>query len=168
MSSTTHLEIPEAHLRSVSQFLGLRKILPPPSTNAAFSQARVEEKIKSHGFCSDISHFMRLILTRKKSSITRVLIFNGLARKQPQLSFGLRRISAASSQVSIERCCVESMSFCDMISEAQIEFCNTSRDIRSSPQMSFSISGTQLSSQNLTLTLQSSWAHSLRNSLEEI
>ena len=66
-------------------------ILPPPSTNAAIPQVRVEEKIKSLGFCSDISHFFPLILTRKKSSITRVLIFNGLAWKQPQLSFELLR-----------------------------------------------------------------------------
>ena len=91
LGSTTHLEISEAHLRSVSHFLGLRKILPPPSTNAAIPQVRVEEKIKSLGFCSDISHFLPLILTRKKSSITRVLIFNGLAWKQPQLSFELLR-----------------------------------------------------------------------------
>ena len=33
-------------------------------------------------------------------------------------------------------CCVETTSFCDMPSEAQIEFYNTSRDIRSSPQVS--------------------------------
>ena len=56
LGSTTHLEISEAHLRSVSHFLGLRKILPPPSTNAAIPQVRVEEKIKSLGFCSDIYH----------------------------------------------------------------------------------------------------------------
>ena len=91
LGSTTHLEISEAHLRSVSHYLGLRQILPPPSTNAAIPQVRVEEKIKSLGFCSDISHFLPLILTCKKSSITRVLIFNGLAWKQPQLSFELLR-----------------------------------------------------------------------------
>ena len=85
LSSTTHLEISEAHLRSVSQFLGLRIILSHPSSNAAFSQVRFEENIKSHGFCSDISHFFRLILTEKKSSMFRVPILNGLARKQPQL-----------------------------------------------------------------------------------
>ena len=72
LSSATHLERSEAHLRSVSQFLGLRIILTHTSSNAAFSQVRVEEKIKSLGFCSDIYHFLRLILTEIKSSIFRV------------------------------------------------------------------------------------------------
>ena len=147
LSSTTHLEISEAHLRSVSQFLGLRIILSLPSSNAAFSQVRVEEKIKCHGFCSDISHFLRLILTRKKSSIFRVPIFNGLARKQPQLSSQtwpgwLYTAAVQLSNSQPETCWVESMRFSDMLSETQVEVYSTSRDIRSSPQISFSISGT--------------------------
>ena len=44
LSSTTHLEISEAHLRSVSQFLGLRIILTHPSSNAAFYQQESQEK----------------------------------------------------------------------------------------------------------------------------
>ena len=110
LGSTTHLEISEAHLRSVSHYLGLRQILPPPSTNAAIPQVRVEEKIKSLGFCSDISHFLPLILTWKISSITRVPIFNGLARKQPQLRFGLSQNQNSCEAHRWPGCCVEACS----------------------------------------------------------
>ena len=101
LGSTTHLEISEAHLRSVSHFLGLRKILPPPSTNAAIPQVRVEEKIKSLGFCSDISHFLPLILTRKKAPLLGYLF--SMVWPGNNLNWVLSFWEPA--------CCVESMSF---------------------------------------------------------
>ena len=95
-------------------------------------------------------HANQLIIRNKKkkawSQPDDDCILSDAAACQPRLARDLSFCSScfmakpmkASSQ-PVSACCVETTSFCDMLSEAQIEFYNTSRDIRSSPQISFSI-----------------------------